>query len=194
MLPDTLTRDEYRVQQVAADKGLRRETHHDLLGPSGDAVFSADDRYRYLLTRRWACGGKAVTWIMLNPSTATASANDNTITRCMDFARRWGYSAMYVVNLFAYRATDPRELTRVADPVGPANDDYITDLCSDSWLTVAAWGVHGRLNDRARHVAKLLDSEGVQLSCLGVTSHGHPRHPLYLRSTTTPQTYQPKEN
>jgi hypothetical protein len=80
-----------------------------MLIPQGDAVFSADGRYRYRLTRD--LGGKTtVTFIMLNPSTADANLDDPTIRRCKGFAKDWGYGRLIIVNLFAFRATDPRDM------------------------------------------------------------------------------------
>lgn len=71
----------------------------------GGAVIRGD--YRYLLTREWDSQGKIVTFIMLNPSRADALLNDPTITRCLNFARSWGYGRLEVVNLFAYRTPQP---------------------------------------------------------------------------------------
>jgi hypothetical protein len=146
------------------------------------ARFSLDGTYRYELTRRWT-SGSFVTWIMLNPSTADASTDDPTIRRCSGFARLWGFGAMAVVNLFALRATDPRELKASDDPVGPQNDDAIHDAVVKSRLTVAAWGAHGSLHDRAAEVVELV-AELRPLYCLGQTRYGHPRHPLYLAASS----------
>ena len=52
-----------------------------------------------------------------------------------------------MLNLFALRATDPRELKVHEDPVGPENMDYIHDMCrscqTSGSLIVACWGNHG---------------------------------------------------
>lgn len=80
--------------------------------------------YRYWLCREWSPGLDSLVWLMLNPSTADATQDDPTIRRCMGFARRWGYGGITVVNLYAYRATNPRDLLTAADPVGPENDRY----------------------------------------------------------------------
>ena len=88
----------------------------------GGAVIT--DNYRYLLWREWnssstldsrynggnlrnALSRKTVSFIMLNPSRADAQINDPTITRCINFARSWGYGRLEVVNLFAYRTSKP---------------------------------------------------------------------------------------
>ena len=84
-----------------------------MLIPQGDAMFSGCGRYRYRLTRE--LGGKlTLTVVMLNPSTADGSADDPTIRRCKGFAKDWGYGRLVIVNLYAFRATDPREMWRMA--------------------------------------------------------------------------------
>ena len=81
-------------------------------GVRGDARFSRDRRYRYSLVRRWGEGPR-VAWVMLNPARASADADDRTVRRCTDFARRWGCGSMEVVNLFALVAPAP------AGPLAP---------------------------------------------------------------------------
>lgn len=136
-----------------------------------------DGRYRYLLWRRWA-EADSLLFIMLNPSTADAAQDDPTIRRCIGFARRWGFGGVEVVNLFAWRATLPRELAKARDPVGPHNDRAISLAVARSRAVIAAWGVHGALGDRDAQVAQLLAA--TRLRCLGLTRDGAPRHPLYV--------------
>lgn len=149
------------------------------------ADISADGRYRWLLTRRWSAKPPDV-WIMLNPSTADAEVDDATIKRCIGFSRIHGAGAIHVVNLFAYRATDPNELKRpeVIDPVGEWNDAAIaravTLARSLGGRVIAGWGSHATSVHRARHVADLI---GGPIYCLGTTRGNHPRHPLYLPRT-----------
>src|SRR5690349_51792 len=92
--------------------------------PAG-AIFSKDHRYRYLLWRTLDKGSKYLAVIGLNPSTADASVNDPTNRRCIGFARDWGYSRLYVVNLFAFRATKPDVLRAAKDPIGVDNDRWL---------------------------------------------------------------------
>jgi hypothetical protein len=84
------------------------------------AVFSpgSPPDYRYLLTRRWA-PGPVMTWVMLNPSRADETADDPTIRRCVRFARSAGCTAITVANLYAWRTSNPRELRRIPDAIGP---------------------------------------------------------------------------
>jgi hypothetical protein len=135
--------------------------------------------YRYLLHRRWRDGGATALFVMLNPSTADDLRDDPTIRRCIGFARRWRAGGLEIVNLYALRATRPRDLFAHRAPIGPDNDDVIRDAAARASTIVVAWGAHGARDDRrvARVVELLRDRE---LQCLGVNRGGTPRHPLYL--------------
>ena len=145
------------------------------------AFIPDDDRYRYDLLRMWREDDKHLLWIMLNPSTADATKDDATIRKCVGFTERLGYSALYVVNLFAYRSRHPGELLSVRDPIGPRCDEWIevraqTQGCA--WRVIAAWGSLDfcpRFRDRAARVLQLLD--GHKVMCLGTSKSGDPRHP-----------------
>ena len=150
------------------------------------ATFSRDGRYRYHLWRSaQRQGAGSVAFIMLNPSTADEKNDDPTVRRCIAYAKAWGYQRLDVVNLFALRATDPKALTKVEDPVGPKNDEIIERTMNDASLVVAAWGVHGALHGRDDDVIRM----GVPTSkfhYLRFTKGKHPAHPLYLPSTLKP--------
>jgi hypothetical protein len=147
----------------------------------GDAFISDCGTYRYALMRRWA-EGWPLRFVMLNPSTADASLDDPTIRRCTGFARREGYGALIVLNLYAYRATNPKVLVTCADPVGPHNDTilwaHLLAAAEGPTPVVAAWGANAK-RERVAHVLGLRPS--VDWRCLGVTKDGQPRHPLYVR-------------
>ena len=145
------------------------------------ATLSHCRTYRYSLTREWG-SGLAVLFVGLNPSTADEMLDDPTIRRCVSFAREWGYARLHMANLFAFRATDPRDMKNASDPVGPENDKHLLALANDSALTVAAWGVHGTLGGRHNAVRGMLP----RLHYLRLTKDGHPGHPLYLPGTLKP--------
>jgi len=96
---------------------------------SAGAIFDITGTHRYLLWRDWDNSLPTVAFVMLNPSTADAERMDPNIRRCLGFARSWGYGRMIIGNLYAYRATDPRVLTRADDPVGPDNERYLRLAC-----------------------------------------------------------------
>ena len=149
------------------------------------ASFSQDRRHRYTLFRRWADDETApLLWILLNPSIADERIDDPTIRRCIRFSAGFGFSAMRLLNIFAWRSTDPAGLAQTDDPVGPLNDAVILDGATTSPLIVCAWGVHGDNWGRAARVLELLRPYDRKLRCLGRTKSGAPRHPLYLASDT----------
>jgi hypothetical protein len=161
-------------------------------GIVGGALFDRGRRYRYRLSRTWDETLSGVCWIMLNPSTATASVDDQTIARVIGFSRSWGYGWATVVNLFAYRARDPATLSRVVDPVGPHNDEVIASASTSTSEVILAWGNHGDLvnpvtgQPRCEEVCRLLTSCGVTPRGLALTSRNQPGHPLYLPRSAKP--------
>ena len=154
--------------------------------PGHPAVFSPCRKYRYTLWREWLGGSGYLQVIGLNPSTADEVQDDPTVRRCIRFAQDWGYSALCMTNLFGYRATDPINMKKQKDPVGPDNDKWLVEVAESASLVVAAWGVHGVHNDRQRDVNYLLDDH-INCHHLGLTKEGHPKHPLYLRADTKPE-------
>jgi hypothetical protein len=157
------------------------------------ALFGADTRYRYRLWRLWASETSdlpVVKWIMLNPSTADSSKDDPTIRKCKKFARRWGYGGIFVANLFALRATNPKELYKVdlATAIGPGNDGHILQiLASHPGPNIAAWGQHGNLGGRAKALMDLCKAHEIKLQALKIAKDGvTPWHPLYLKDDSIP--------
>ncbi len=150
------------------------------------ALYSDCERYRYALTRVWDAAGPRVLFVMLNPSTATEVQNDPTVERCERRARALGYGAFRVCNIFAWRATDPRDMRAQPDPVGPENDRAILDGADWADALVCAWGTHGAHLARGAAVANLLRRAGKPLTHLGLTKEGHPKHPLYIAYRVQP--------
>lgn len=146
------------------------------------AQISECGKYRYALHRIWDRGKPLVAYIGLNPSTADAMQDDPTIRRCINFARGFGFGGLCMLNLFAYRATDPSELLHAHDPVGPENDEYLVTIPKVAAVSVVCWGTHGALMDRDLQVT---ENVGADLMCFGTTKEGFPRHPLYLPKNTT---------
>jgi hypothetical protein len=159
------------------------------------AYFSPCRTWRYSLTRTVpdpilsSCleePGGTLTIVGLNPSTADETTDDPTIRRCIRFARDWGFDRLKMVNLYAYRSTDPAGLWLADDPVGPENDHYLSLAFGGSGRIIVAWGAHAR-EDRLEQFAETF--HGWQFWALGLTKNGAPRHPLYLRADTQPFVY-----
>lgn len=153
------------------------------------ATISDCGKYRYRLGRMWGrVIDPTVLFVMLNPSTADATQDDPTIRRCTAFAKAWGFGHLLVGNMFAYRATDPRELGPLSmyDACGPENDDHLTHMAEISQKIICAWGTHG-----GTRFPSALRAFPDKLYCLGLTKHGMPKHPLYLAASTQLQKYTP---
>ncbi|ANH71481.1 hypothetical protein ACS15_2299 [Ralstonia insidiosa] len=156
------------------------------------AVISPCGKFRYRLGRRWA-SGPAMLFIMLNPSTADASVDDPTIRKCIGFAERNGADAIEVVNLFAFRATDPKALAYAGWPVGPDNAEYIAratkEVHEDEGRIVFAWGANARGRDEAQAMIGDLAYRDIPGYTLRLLLDGTPAHPLMLPYSCSLQRY-----
>lgn len=157
-----------------------------LLAPGNDAGFSPCRTWRYWLTRELvgAMEAPVMMSIGVNPSTADERKNDPTIRRDMGFAKLHGCGHLWKLNAFAYRATDPQDMKRADDPVGPENMEWILrcaiDVAAHGGIVLLAWGVHAAYRQQHAHVLAMLRKERIPLRCLGRTLDGYPRHPLYV--------------
>lgn len=159
--------------------------------------------YRYELWRTWHAGilaafhdtnnaqiahdmassSRYVNFICLNPSTADESTDDPTVRKCVKFARSWGFDALCITNLFAYRATDFRLAMKTTDPVGFGNDRHIISIARNASLVVCAWGLNGVFMSRGSIVRRMIarfDPHYLRLT------REQPWHPLYLPDNTQP--------
>jgi len=152
------------------------------------AVLSNEREYRYQLVRSWDSEKPTLAFIMLNPSTADEVEDDPTIRRCVGYAEDWGFGELIVGNLYAYRTSDPEELNKIENPVGPKNNKYLENICDKADKVLVAWGANEAVGDREAEVAKSLDSE---LYALDTTKHGHPNHPLYQPKDVEPEIWEP---
>lgn len=188
----------FDLEQDGPDDGVTRVAvlSDDTDGPDGRGA------YRYVLGRRWAPDGPVATFVMLNPSTADARIDDQTVRRGMWFSRSWGCAAMHFLNLHAFRATDPKVMWaaqgRGVDIVGPENDRYLRShimaACTSAMPLIAAWGSTSAPGTRFRanqaRIEHVLAMPGaVAFQCLGKTASGAPRHPSRLPNTAQLERY-----
>lgn len=146
------------------------------------AIFSDCRTWRYALLRIWDSSKPMACFIGLNPSTADEVQDDPTIRKCMGFAQRWGNGGLLMLNLFAWRATMPKDMFAAQaagkDIIGPANrlDDLLRMAHHGTNTVVAAWGKHGGY--RGQHATAVLRQRG--LHYLKLNKDGSPQHPLYI--------------
>ena len=146
------------------------------------ANISKDKIYRYTLSRTWDSTKPTVLFIGLNLSIADENIDDPTITRCINFAKDWGYGTLLMANLFAFRSTYPKEIYLIDDPIGKDNDHYILECVKQSNLIIACWGNNGTYMDREKIIKELVPN----LYCLQKNKNGTPHHPLRLPRDINP--------
>ncbi|SEW45182.1 hypothetical protein SAMN04488515_3298 [Cognatiyoonia koreensis] len=162
---------------------------HRADGTHSVVSYSDCQKYRYALTRTWDSAGQRLLIVMLNPSKADEIANDPTVERCERRARTLGFGSFRVLNIFAWRDTDPFQMRNRRWPVGPENDAVLSEGANWADMILAAWGVHGAHRGRGPCVARTLAAAGKPLTHLGLTKDGHPRHPLYVSYKTQPEVW-----
>ena len=173
-----------RLLRSGGDRSQGFDTMKQLnLFVESGAEFSKYRDYRYSLWRFWEKDKGYAAFVCLNPSTADEYKNDPTVTRCINYARAWGYGGMIMLNLFAYRSTHPKNLYIIGDPIGPDNDLHLRSASSKAMVTIAAWGIHGKYLNRDKAVMKILTNP----KCLAITKDGFPGHPLYLKGNLKPK-------
>lgn len=191
----TAPRDQQRIVPAQARKGG---------GVSRETKFSPCRKYRYVLWRQFYSmlavtppllpveGNREHNYLMvigLNPSTADETQDDPTIRRCIGFAKRWGYGALCMTNLFAWRATRPEDMKRQDDPCGPDNQHHLLSSAKGAGMVLAAWGKHGSYRSQDLTACAWLSEIGVNMHCLRENRDGSPIHPLYVASKTAPIAY-----
>lgn len=147
-----------------------------------NAILSDDRKYRYVLSRIWDETKPFVMIVGLNPSTADETENDPTIIRCIEFSKSWGYGGVYMLNLFAFRATLPKDMKNSDDPIGVENDKYIKKYAKLCDKVICAWGNDGIFKNRSKSVLSNLNNTYY----IKLNKSGEPAHPLYLKGDLIP--------
>lgn len=149
------------------------------------ATFSPCRKYRYDLWRVWNTNKPFCLFIGLNPSSATETIDDPTIRRCIQYSKDWNYGALCMTNLFAFRATLPKDMKAQQDPIGPDNDKILKERAASAGIVIAAWGKDGKYLNRDEEVIKNLPI----IYCLKQNKDKTPAHPLYLKKDLMPYRY-----
>lgn len=162
-------------------------------GMAGTAEFSRDEKCRFSLTRLWSTREPLCCFIGLNPSKATALVLDNTVRRCVNYAKEWGYGGLLMLNLFAWRSTSPAAMfkarLRGADIIG-GEENWYTGMqrrirFHQPGIVVAAWGING--GERGFRALEVLKAPGGgPLHVMGWNEDKSPKHPLYLAKSLRP--------
>lgn len=146
--------------------------------------------YRYILGTR---GEKPLVCIGINPSTAEPDHLDPTLQSVDRIAKNNGYDSFLMFNVYAQRATRPKDMEQTCSEVlHRANMDafdYILSL-SERPAVWAAWGniieQRAYLKDCLADMIAIGERRGAQWFTAGKRSvKGHPHHPLYLKASST---------
>lgn len=155
-----------------------------------ETILSPCRQYRYVLWREWDMTNPTyLNVIGLNPSKADENSDDPTIRKCIGFAKRLGFGALCMTNLFAFRATQPDDMKKATDPAGIDNHHHVLQCASEAGTVLAAWGADGKHHNQDLNVRQWMQSVGVTLHCLRQNKDGSPGHPLYIPYTAQPVIY-----
>ena len=153
------------------------------------AWLSECNKYRYTLTRTWNDCGLLYAYFGINPSTADANIDDATVKRWIGFTGRNRGKGFVVGNVFAYRATNVKELADVYDPVGGnSNYTHLKNIISDADVLVPCWGntkkVPERLRGEIESLKDIILDSNKPVKVFGWTKSNDPKHPLMLPYST----------
>lgn len=143
-----------------------------------------NNKARFILGEK---GKKTLICFGINPSTATPSKLDNTLSVVRRFSHDLGYDSWIMLNLYPQRSTNPNNLDK------NINNKYHTEnlkqikqiLKKDNCDIWAAWGTiiekRNYLFDCLVDIYKISEIYSINWYMIGKKSKkGHPHHPLYL--------------
>lgn len=139
------------------------------------ALFSECHKYRYKLWRIWNDDLPKVMCIGLNPSNADSIKNDPTINILIRVLTRLGYGGFYMMNLFAWISSEPKDLLIVADPIGD-NDYHLERIAGVCDNVIICWGNFKQAKERIEIVLPRFP----EAQCFGYNKNGTPMHPMAL--------------
>lgn len=149
------------------------------------AIISDCRLYRYQLTREVDMfGTQVLAFFGVNPSTADERLDDPTVTKWITFTKLNQGRRFIVGNVFAYRATNVKDLSLIEDPVGPDNQNHLRSIIAEADLLVPCWGARVKVPKSLHHhidkTLSLLFDSGKSVYTFGLTASGDPKHPLML--------------
>jgi len=181
-------------------------------GYQNTVVFSRDMKYRYLLQWEWDPTSAPLIVVMLNPSTADHLTMDPTIRRVVALAKRHGFGSVIVVNIAAFRATDPKDLVAQHKLATTAPDADVPNIWgSENWEflmgafevapelrmgskpILVGWGAHEIVDETGAGpmLTGSMMANKITPFCLGKTKSGAPKHPLYIANSVDPEPWLP---
>jgi hypothetical protein len=129
------------------------------------AVFSENEKYRYMLTKVWDKDKPKALMIGINPSKATHLKSDNTATNAMNYFIDSGYGTMIIVNLYSFMSTKTEGLSKRDEIYEAINNEYIKKACKEADMVLVAWGYAQEYIDRKRQVDEILNQYRHKVKC-----------------------------
>lgn len=142
------------------------------------ALFSYDKKSRHVLWRNWNLDLPKVMFIGLNPSTANETNDDQTIKRCIAFAKSWGFGGMIMMNLYSHVSTNPDDLITSGENLEQTNE-WLLERASKCEKVVFACGAFKKHKQRLEQVLELFPER----YCIDISKDGFPKHPCRLNGS-----------
>lgn len=154
------------------------------------AVISPCGLYRYRLDRAVAMEGPVFAFFGINPSTADATENDQTVRKWIGFTKTWGGSRFVVGNVWPLRSKDVKALATATrwKHIDRENWHHLFQMVNEADVLVPCWGDRGKV-PRSMHgdldrLLAWLQTSGKPVRAFGVTASGDPKHPQMLAYST----------
>lgn len=141
-----------------------------------DIEFDETRTHRFLLNCTWDKSLEKALFIMLNPSWADESVCDDTVNKCIYYAKKKNCGSIEIVNLFSLITPNPERLLTAEVNNHPENDYYLYQTINNSDYIVAAWGEQGVWFNACYKVFSIIESLNKNLYCIETNRYGLPRH------------------
>lgn len=147
-----------------------------------------DNKARFVLGKR---GSNPVICFGINPSTAVPGKIDGTLRSVERLAYANGFDSWIMLNVYPQRATLPVNIHKRSQSQYHNNNlAHIQTILAATQAPIwAAWGTlidhRPYFRKHLQDIFNLTTHHNKDWITIGeLTKHGHPRHPLYLKSTT----------
>lgn len=135
------------------------------------AIFSRDNKHRYLLSERWDESLPKAAILMISAGKADTVRMDTTTMLCVSIAYDNGFGAIDIVNLFSTIQADLPTSDKV-------NDATIVRCCDEADKIIIAFGKGKMHLERKLEVLKMLESYKKKFCCIADSKDRTLYHPL----------------
>lgn len=100
-----------------------------------------------------------------------------------NLALQWGWGGFYILNLFAFMATEKSDMIRSNNPIGDDNYKIITEICSKHTNIVLSWGEEKPklVATQATEIKKILKKLNKNILCLAENKTSGYQHPCIIK-------------